>query len=138
MNKGQMKAHQAEMKKKQARIKELMKNSDEKSKKELAQLEKELMEGMSQMMKGSMKSMMFTWLLIIPLWAFFGWNYADVVIPLAIPVPFWAAWDWVNPASWIQFKLYDTTNWIGWYILVSLLTSIVFGIIIKIYDKVRG
>jgi uncharacterized membrane protein (DUF106 family) len=85
-----------------------------------------------------MKSMMYTMVLIIPLWWFFGSNYADVAINLPIPIPFWAAFDWFNPLSWFSFKLFESTSWIGWYILISLLTSIAFGLGIKIYDKVRG
>ena len=138
MNRGQMKLQQEEMKRKQKRMKELMQRNDEKAKGELQQLEKEMMEGMNEMMSGSMKQMLFTMVLIIPLWAFFGWNYAEVAIDLPIPVPFFTAFNLFDPLSWFAWQLWEQTSWIGWYVLVSLSFSIVLNLIITVFKKVRG
>jgi uncharacterized membrane protein (DUF106 family) len=138
VNRKQMKVRQAEMKKKQKRIKELAQRGDDKSKGEMMELQKEMMADMNEMMQGSMKSMMYTMVLIIPLWWFFGSNYAEVSINLPFAIPFWAAFDWFNPGSWVTFKMFETTNWIGWYVLISLIVSIVFSVALKIYDKVKG
>jgi uncharacterized membrane protein (DUF106 family) len=138
LNRGQMKVQQEEMKRRQKRMKELMQRQDEKAKSELQQLEKEMMEGMNEMMSGSMKQMFFTMVLIIPLWAFFGWNYADVAINLPIAIPFFEAFNLFDPMSWFGWKFWEQTSWIGWYVLISLSFSIVFNIILTVFKKVRG
>jgi len=138
MNRGQMKVQQEEMKRRQKRMKELMQRDDEKAKSELQQLEKEMMEGMNEMMSGSMKQMMVTMVLVVPLWAFFGWNYTGLAIDLPVAVPFFAAFNLFDPLSWFAWKFWEQTSWIGWYVLVSLSFSIVLNLIITVFKKVRG
>jgi len=133
MNHEELKLKQTRIKEKQKKIQELIKKGDEDSKNKLAELEREMMEDAQEIMQGSMKGMMFTMLLIIPLFMFFSWNYSDVVIALPFPVPFFEKFELLNPFSWINFKLYHYTNWIGWYVLVSLICNLAINIILKIY-----
>lgn len=130
VNRGEMKRKQAEMKGKQNRIKELMKRNDTKSKNELQVLEREMMEAMSTMMKGSMKMMVYSMILFIPTLWFLSSSYGNEVIPLPISIP------WFGTESLIQ--LYNETNWIGWYVLTSLICSLSFNAIINIYEKIKG
>ena len=133
VNHEELKQKQERIKEKQKKMQELIKKDDKESKNKLAELEKEVMQDAQEIMQSSMKSMMFTMLLIIPFFMFFSWNYADVSIQLPIAIPFFAKFEFLNPFSWINFKLYHYTNWIGWYILVSLICNIAISIILKIY-----
>lgn len=133
-----MKEDQKAIKEKQKKVRELMKKTDEKSKKEMEKLNKEVMESMSTMMQGSMRSMIISMAVIIPLWMFIGGTYANAIIALPFPIPFFSAFNWLDPGSWFSFKLYTETNWIGWYILISLSFSILLNIVLKIVEKVKG
>jgi uncharacterized membrane protein (DUF106 family) len=105
-----------------------MNNNDEKSKQEVQRLQQQMMQKMSETMSGSMKVMMASMVIFLPAFAILGMFYGDVVIPLPIPIP------WLGSNSFIE--LYHETNWIGWYVLASLVTSIVLQIILKLAERV--
>ncbi|MEK6942109.1 MAG: EMC3/TMCO1 family protein [archaeon] len=122
-NQKQLKEHQDKMKKTQEKVKELMKRDDEKSRKERENMEKEMLDSMNIVMGSSMKFMVVSLVVVLPVFWLVGSVYAQDVIDLPAPVP-WIApnVDIVNPLTWIHF--YSQTNWIGWYVLTSLLFSL--------------
>ena len=128
MPKEETKQRQEKIKKHQERMKELANKSDAKSKNELEALEKELMEEMGKMMKGSTRMMMFSMVFIIPLFWFLGEAYKAAVIQLPFPIP-WFGENW-------SVKLYSETNWIGWYVLCSLVTSLALNAALGLREKV--
>src|SRR3989338_6844539 len=105
-------------------MKELANKSDAKSKNELEALEKEMMEEMGKMMKGCTRMMIF----IIFLFWFLGEAYKAAVIQLPFPIP-WFGENW-------SVKLYSETNWIGWYVLCSLVTSLALNAALGLREKV--
>ncbi|MBI2597709.1 MAG: DUF106 domain-containing protein [Candidatus Diapherotrites archaeon] len=135
-NQKQLKEHQEKMKKTQERIKELVKKDDEKSKREREGLEKEMLESMNIIMSGSTKLMLVSLVVILPVFAIMGSVYGQEVINLPVPVP------WVktgaelfNPITW-GIQIYNQTNWIGWYVLFSLIFSLaILNPLVKIYEN---
>jgi len=136
-NRDQMKEHQEKMKTTQKRVKELMTKEDEKSKQERESLEKEMLDSMNTVMKASMKTMVVSMAIVIPVFFLMGAVYEEEIIDLPLPVPWIGTQaDLLNPFSW--FELYEQTNWIGWYILVSLLFSLlILSPLIKVYEKMK-
>lgn len=122
-----MKAQQAEMKEKNKRIKELTAKGDEKSKAEAMRMQQEMLSEMGATMKGSMRLLMFSMVVYLPMFAVIRWLYADAVIPLPVPIP------WFGSESLIE--LYNETNWIGWYILCSLVFSLIGNVLFKLAEK---
>jgi len=129
-NKDEMKSKQEMMKKNQERIKELMKKEDEKSKKELESLEKEMMDSMSGMMSGSMKMMMFSLIIFVPVFWFLGQNYEKALISLPVPLP------WFGGTGEPFIKLYNETNYIGWYVVCSIVFSMILNGLINVHKKI--
>lgn len=125
----EMMAAQKEMKERQKRMQELVKRNDGAAKAELEKLEKEMMEGMSKMMGGSMKVMMISMVIFLPAFALIGAAYSAATINLPVPVP------WLGGTSFIM--LYSQTNWLGWYVLCSLVFSLVLTALIGLYKKSR-
>ncbi|MFH1224769.1 MAG: EMC3/TMCO1 family protein [Candidatus Diapherotrites archaeon] len=125
----EMLAAQKEMKARQKRMQELVKRNDGSAKAELERLEKEMMEGMSKMMGGSMKVMVISMVIFLPAFMLIGAAYSSATINLPVPVP------WFGGTSFIM--LYNETNWLGWYILCSLVFSLVFSSLMGIYKKSR-
>jgi len=134
-SKKQLKSHQDKMKEKQSRIKELMQKDDEKSKQEREGLEKEMLESMNTVMKPVMKTMVVSMIVILPVFFLLGSIYGEEVIDLPVPIPWLGtAFDLFTPFSWIE--LYNQTSWVGWYILISLIFSLlILSPLIKIYDN---
>ena len=120
-------------------------------------LQAEIMETMGTMMKGSYKIMFYSVFLFFP--AFYiiggvdpflgifkaidfigiGGLYADAIIKLPIPLPWFAAFDLFNPASWTNIALYNETNWFGWYFVCYLFISfIVLNPLLNLYEKYKG
>lgn len=125
-----MKEQQKVMKEKQAKIKELAGNEDSKSKAELKRIQTEMLEVTNEMMQGSMRMMMFTFpVYMIAFWGL-GYLFGEVTIDLPVPIP-WFGENW-------SIKLYEQTNWIGWYILISLITGMTLGFIFNAIEKMKG
>ena len=120
---------QEKIKKHQARMKELANKNDAKSKNELEALEKEMMEEMQVMMQGSTRMMMFSMVFILPVFWFLGEAYKEVTVQLPFPIP-WFAENWV-------IKFFTETNWIGWYVLCSLVTSLVLNAALNVYAQLK-
>ncbi len=122
-NKKQLKEHQEKMKNIQEKVKGLIKKDDEKSRNERESLEKEMIESMNIVMQGSMKFMVVSLVIVLPLFWIAGLVYGAETINLPLPVPWFAAsLELFNPLTWIE--LYSQTNWIGWYVLNSIIFSI--------------
>jgi len=130
----QLKIHQEEIKKKQKRMQHLMKEKPHNYEQELDKLQKESMELMSTMMSGSTKQMMVSFAVYIPFLWFFNWNYVNAIVNLPVPVPFWTAFDWGNANTWFAFKLWTESSWVGWYVLVSLIYSLLFNGAFNLYE----
>ena len=125
-----MKEQQKVMKEKQVKIKELVGKEDGKSKAELQRIQTEMMEVTNEMMQGSMRMMMFTFPVYIVVFWGLGYLFSDVTINLPIQIP-WFGDNW-------SIKFYEQTNWIGWYILISLITGITLGVIFNAVEKMKG
>ncbi|MDO8626978.1 MAG: EMC3/TMCO1 family protein [Candidatus Diapherotrites archaeon] len=130
-----MKANQEKMKEHQENIKHLMKRTDENAKKELENAQTEMLQASQEMLQGSMKMMLVSMIVVIPLWGFLGSNYEGILITLPVAVPFFSAFDWFNPVSWFAIKFYEATNWLGWYFLISIITSLVFTLGRTVLEK---
>ncbi|MFH1240532.1 MAG: EMC3/TMCO1 family protein [Candidatus Diapherotrites archaeon] len=125
-----MKEQQKVMKEKQAKIKELVSKEDAKSKAELQRIQTEMLEVTNEMMQGSMRMMMFTFpVYIVAFWGL-GYLYSTAVIDLPIQIP-WFGENW-------SIKFYEQTNWIGWYVLISLITGLALGFIFNALEKIKG
>ena len=122
-NRREMLKHQEDMKKKQDKMKTLVQSNNPGAKKEIEELEKEMLESLNMVMKMSTRTMIYSMVIFLPAFFLLGMFYSDAVINLPIPIP-WFAPDLslVNPFTW--FSLYTQTNWTGWYVLNSLVFSL--------------
>ena len=136
-NRAQLVEQQKKMKETQKRVSELVGKEDEKSKREKESLESEMLESMNTMMKSSMKSMILSFVVVIPVFAFSSSVYENIVVDLPFPVPWFSTnFNLFNPLGW--FELYNQTNWIGWYVLVSLIFSLlIFNPLMNFYKKMK-
>ncbi|MEM4256896.1 MAG: hypothetical protein QXD98_00900, partial [Candidatus Diapherotrites archaeon] len=58
--------------------------------------------------------------------------YGEAVINLPVPVPWFGNFDLFNISTWNNLIiLYDKTNYLGWYILIYL----VFSLIIRFFEN---
>jgi uncharacterized membrane protein (DUF106 family) len=123
--KGQI-ARQKEMKEKQKELNELLKKGDVESQQKAEAAQKEMMELLSKSMTGMPKQMIISMAIFLPPFAVIGWLYGEIIINLPFAIP------WFNGTG-----LYwaTTTNWVGWYVLCSLVFAIVLGIIIGQVEK---
>ncbi len=137
VNQKKLKLHQEEMKKKQKRISELTAKNNQQSKQEQDRLQEEVMQHFNEIMPEMFKQLIFSFIVVLPVWQFLQGNYIDTIISLPIPIPFFSAFDFFNPISWISFKLFESTNWIGWYILVSIIVGIILSIVLHGYEKIK-
>lgn len=129
------KRDQKRLKEIQGEMKELMRKTDDASMKRLHKVEREMLEITRDMMSGTMKVMLITTPLFLgALWVFHSF-YEKAVIALPIPIPWFTNFDFVNPASWIQFSVYHETNWLGWYFLVYLVTNLILTAFWNVYKK---
>ncbi len=100
------KGHMEEIKKKQAEFKELIKKTDKKSQERLKELEHELLEMNLKMMKASFPTMLLSLAVIALVWPFLQAEYGTYSFPLV-------------------------GSWIWYYIVVSLVLSIIISRIFK-------
>ena len=135
-NQKQLKEHQEKMKKMQEKVKELMKKNDEKSRKERENMEKEMLDSMNIVMGSSMKFMVVSLVVVLPVFWLAGSVYEKDVINLPVPVPWFSDTTvWFDPFTW-GIMLYNQTNWIGWYVLTSLLFSLlILNPLTKIFEN---
>ncbi len=104
------KGHMEEIKKKQKEFKELMKKTDEHSRKRLKELEQELLETNLKMMKASMPTMLLSIAIVIVLWPWLQAEYSQYTFPIV-------------------------GSWLFYYIVVSLVFSIIISKVQKIILK---
>ncbi|MCX8158554.1 MAG: EMC3/TMCO1 family protein [Candidatus Diapherotrites archaeon] len=123
-----MKEQRDKMTEKQKRLKELMKNF-EKNKKEIDKLQNELLLEMNEMLSKNLKFMLVSLVLALPTFWYLGSFYSSYIIDLPIPVP------WFGKNSLIE--MYKQTNWLGWYVLSSLFTTLIINIFYSIKDKIE-
>jgi len=120
-----MKEHQEKMREHQKRIQELIKQNDKKSQEELKTINDEIMKSTSEMMQASLRFMIITTPIFLIMFFAIGSFYGNETINLPFPIP------------WIDGKVYNQTNWIGWYVLCAIIASIIIKIILNIIEKVR-
>ena len=121
INQKKLKDDQKKMKEMQPKMNELMKKTDEKSKKELGEIQKEYLDITKEMMQGNMKYMLFSFpVFIIALYFIKAW-YNGIIIPLPFELPFFG----------------PDVGWLGWYILMALISSVVVSIVMKIIEIVN-
>jgi len=99
-----------ELKKKHAELKELMKTTDKESQKRLKELQVEVLEINMKMMRASLPTMGLSILVILFLFPFLNANYGNHSFPIV-------------------------GNWIIYYIVVSIITSLAFQLVIKKLGK---
>ncbi|MFH0715168.1 MAG: EMC3/TMCO1 family protein [Candidatus Diapherotrites archaeon] len=119
--KGQI-SRQKEMKEKQKELNELLKKGDPESQKKAEAAQKEMMELLSKSMSGMPKQMIISMVIFLPPFAVIGWLYGEIIINLPFAIPWFDGWT-------------STTNWVGWYVLCSLVFAIVLGMIIGQIEK---
>lgn len=119
LNKDELKALQESMKEKQKKLNELLKRQDKQAKEEIDGLQKEMIEASGKMMQKSMKQMFATLIIVLPVFWYLGFAYGETKIVFPFELPF----------------IGSSGNWIIWYIIVSIITSIVLMIIEKALKK---
>ena len=134
-NKKEMLRHQGEMKKKQAKLKELSKSTHPDAKKQLEVIEKEMMESLNVVMKSSMKLMIASMVIFLPVFIGLSSIYGENIFHLPIPIPWFSVqFDFLNPIGW--FSLYNSTSFVGWYFLNALIFSLlIINPLVKLYEK---
>ncbi len=136
MNRKAMKENQEKLKEKNKRMRELMNKNDEKSKNELESLQNEVLEMMQKMMQGSMKVMFVSMIFFLPAFWVLSHFYANAVISLPLPVPWFGEFDLFNIGTWQNMiKLYNETNYLGWYMLTYLLFSLIIRFVLNKSSK---
>jgi uncharacterized membrane protein (DUF106 family) len=75
---------------------------------------------------------MFSMVVFLPAFAVLGMFYSGTVANLPFPIPWFGGQD----QPFIMF--YEQTNWVGWYVLCSLVSSIVLNIVLHFWEKSRG
>ncbi len=138
MDKDQMKEHKEETKTKSEKVKELLKKKDPKSLKEAEKIQNEIMESSMKVMQGSMRYMMYSLPMVMIVFFLLGQAYEKEIITLPIALPWWTAGNFLDITTWFDFKMFEQTNWFGWYFVSYLSTSIVYGIVQKTITKIRG
>jgi len=122
INQKKLKDDQKSLKEKQQRMNVLMKNTDEKSKKELEDIQKEYLDITKEMMQSNMKYMLYSFpVFIIALYFIKEW-YNGIIIPLPFELPLFG----------------PDVGWLGWYILMALISSIIISIIMKVIEIVNS
>lgn len=123
--KGQM-ARQKEMKEKQQEMNELMKKGDAISQKKAEEIQKEMMQLLGKSMEGMPKQMIISMAVFLPPFAAIGYLYGETIVSLPFSIP------WFNGQGlyWVT-----TTNWVGWYVLCSLVFALILSALIGKWDK---
>ncbi len=127
--------YQEDMKKKQAKMKELVKSTHPNAKKELEEAEKEMLESLNFITKNSMRMMVVSLIVFLPVYFLLGQIYGHLTFNLPIPIPWFAvSLEMFNPFTW--FELYSQTNFVGWYALNALFFSLfIINPIMKFLQK---
>lgn len=115
------KTDQKRIKEIQQNMNELMKKTDEKSKKELEEIQAEYLNITKEMMQGNMKYMLFSFPVFIIAMYFIKESYNGIIIPLPFELPLFG----------------PDVGWLGWYILMALISSIILSIIMKAIEMVK-
>ncbi|MBN2127049.1 MAG: DUF106 domain-containing protein [Candidatus Diapherotrites archaeon] len=123
----EMKIQQDKMKEIGKKQKELMAKTDDKSKKESENLQNEMFQIMGEMNGKLMKNMMVSMVLFLPALFVLRTFYEGIIFGLPIPIP-WFGENW-------SIQLYNETNWLGLYALLSLIFGLILNIIINIIEK---
>jgi uncharacterized membrane protein (DUF106 family) len=116
-----MKEQQKEMKEIQKKLNELIKKEDQKSQQEAKKLQGQMMGSMNSMMGKNMKVMLYSMVIILPIFWWLSASYKEAVINLPLSLPF----------------LGTQVNWFWWYIICSIVLSIVIAVGKKAYEKTR-
>ena len=126
------KASQKKLKEKQAKAKELMKKTDDKNAmKELEAVQKEMMEISLESMQAMNKYLLFYLPVTLAVFVFIiPPLYGKAIIDLPVPVP-WFGDNW-------SIMFYEQTNWIGWYVLLSLIFSAAINLAFTAFEHFRG
>jgi len=133
-----MKEHGVKMKERQKKMKELMQKNDDKSKKEVEKLQQEMLDSFSDSMKGMWKTMIVLLVISLPIFYMIGVVYGDSEIGLPIPLPWFSLGFNVFDLSTWGIEFYSSTTVIGWYILSSIITSlIIVGPLMNFVEKWR-
>jgi uncharacterized membrane protein (DUF106 family) len=114
----------AQMNEAKKRMNELMKKTDQKSREELKQLQSEMMQESLAMFQVGMKPMLYSLLIIGPIFLGLGTIYGNTPVNTPFNIPFIAP----NGSAY----------WVWWYIFVSIAFTIVLAIATKAYKKVKA
>lgn len=122
---------------KSKKMRELMKKKDEQSMKEMKEVQSEMMQEQMAIMK-TMPYSFLTLPLYLVVFGYFGGSSIPFIggffgqgaytgftfnLPVALP--------------WIDFQLHSTTNWLGYYFVWIMLSTIVIKLGIFVFNKVR-
>ena len=126
----EMKEDQKKMKEIQKKQKELMGKTDEKSKKESEEIQEQMMKHFGETMGKTNKIMIVTMIAILPLyWFVLPTLYNGLIFGLPFPIP-WFGKNW-------SILFYTETNWLGLFVLSSIIIGIILNILLKIYEKTK-
>lgn len=119
MDRKTMRETQKKMKEKNKEYKELMKKGNMAGKEELERIQKEIMELTSESMKKMPKMMVVNLIVFLPLFLMVSDVYTGYQVNLAFPFSL----------------LGQQVDWIWWYVIASLLISMVVSKVLGTYDS---
>lgn len=137
VNTPEVKEARERSKEKNKRMRELMKKTDDESVQEMKKIQKEIMDDTM----ASMKTMHYAFLtlpLYLVVFGYFGGSsvpfvgglfgngaYTDVVFNLPVALP------------WIDFQFHETTNWLGYYFVWIMLSTIVIKLGLTVFERMK-
>jgi len=127
LDKKGMKEMQGKIKENQKKLKELMGKEDSKSKQEAERLQKEMLELMGKNMQSTMRHMIITFPIFIAVYWALGQAYGHSLLQLPFELP-------VVHRNF-TFEITSGVSWLWWYIYTSLVFSIGFGIVKKVFGR---
>ncbi len=104
----------------------ILQKEPEKNQKEIEELTKQMLSKTTESMTASFSTMKYTLPVLTIILALAGIGYSEV--PIIIPKPLAIPW---FGESLLSIKWYTQTNWFGWYMLISLITSLILNIVVK-------
>ena len=132
IDKALMKEYRDEIKKIGQKSKEATKEGNTEK---AMELNKQMFEVQGKMLQNSNKVMMVSLPIFLVAFGILGFLYGGISFESFIPLPKFAEFAIVNPASWMPIGLTNMTGYYKAYFFYYFIATIGFSIIEKVYDK---